>query len=52
MVENRLIVEQAHKIQALAKELKQSPSVLPGKFVVGGIIAKLPPSWTDFATTL
>jgi hypothetical protein len=22
------------------------------KFVVGGIIAKLPPSWTDFSTTL
>jgi hypothetical protein len=27
-------------------------SVLPDKFVAGGIIAKLPPSWTDFATTL
>jgi hypothetical protein len=25
---------------------------LSGKFVAGGIIAKLPPSWTDFATTL
>jgi hypothetical protein len=35
MVENRPVVEQAHEIQALAKELKQ-----------------LPPSWTDFATTL
>jgi hypothetical protein len=25
---------------------------LPDKFVAGDIIAKLPPSWTDFATTL
>jgi hypothetical protein len=25
---------------------------LPDKFVAGGIIAKLPPSWTDFATTI
>jgi hypothetical protein len=52
MVENRPVVEQAHEIQALAKELEQFPCVLPDKFVVGGIIAKLPPFWTDFATTL
>jgi hypothetical protein len=25
---------------------------LSEKFMAGGIIAKLPPSWTDFATTL
>ena len=25
---------------------------LPDKFVAGGIIAKLPPSWSNFATTL
>jgi hypothetical protein len=52
MVENRPVVEQAHKIHALAKELEQFPCVLPDKIVAGGIIAKLPPSWTDFATTL
>jgi hypothetical protein len=52
MVENHPVVEQAHEIQALAKELEQFPCVLPDKFVAGGIIAKLPPSWTDFATTL
>jgi hypothetical protein len=52
MVENRPVVEQAHEIQTLAKELEQFPCVLPDKFVAGGIIAKLPPSWTDFAITL
>jgi hypothetical protein len=52
MVENRPIVKHAHEIQALAKELEQFPCVLPDKFVAVGIIAKLPPSWTDFATTL
>jgi hypothetical protein len=52
LVENRPIVEQAHEIQALAKELDQFSCVLPDKFVAGGIIAKLPLSWMDFATTL
>jgi hypothetical protein len=37
MVDNRLVVEHAHKIQALAKELKQFSCVLPDKFVAGGI---------------
>jgi hypothetical protein len=36
----------------LAKELEQFPYVFSDKFVVSGIIAKLPPSWIDFATTL
>jgi hypothetical protein len=52
MVENRPVVEQAHEIHALAKELEKFPCVLPDKFVAGSIIAKLPPSWTNFATTL
>jgi hypothetical protein len=52
MVENRPVVEHAHEIQALTKELKHFTCVLSDKFVAGGIIAKLPPSWTDFATTL
>jgi hypothetical protein len=52
MVENRSVVEQAHEIHALAKELEQFPWVLSDKFVADGIIAKLPPYWTDFATTL
>ena len=44
MVENRSVVEQAHEIQALAKELEYFPCLLSDKFMVGGIIAKLPPS--------
>jgi hypothetical protein len=52
MVENRPVVEHAHEIHALTNELEQFPCVLPDKFLAGGIIAKLPPSWTDFATTL
>lgn len=52
MVENRSVVERAHEIQALAKELELFLCPLPDKFVVGGIIAKLPPSWRDFATSL
>jgi hypothetical protein len=52
MVKNRSIVEQAHEIQALAKKLELFPCVLPDKFIADGIIAKLPPSWRDFATSL
>ena len=52
MVDNHSVVEQAHEIQALAKELEQFPCVLPDKFAIDGIIAKLPPSWKDFSTSL
>jgi len=52
MVYNRSVGKQAHEIQPLAKELKQFPCVLLDKFVFGSIIAKLPPSWKDFATSL
>jgi hypothetical protein len=44
IVENHSVVEQAHEIQALAKELELFPYPLPDKFVASGIIAKLPPS--------
>ena len=56
MVENRSVVEQSHEIHTLAKDLKncskESPCVLPDKFVAGGIISKLSPFWRDFATSL
>jgi hypothetical protein len=56
MVEDRSVVEQAHEVQAPAKELennsKEAPCVLPNKFVAGAIITKMPHSWRDFATSL
>jgi hypothetical protein len=56
MVEDRSVVEQAHEVQVLAKELqnysKEAPCVLPNKFVAGAIITKLPHSLRDFATSL
>ena len=52
MVENRSVVEQAHEIQALAKELDHFSCLLSDKFVASGIIAKLLPSWKNFATSL
>jgi hypothetical protein len=56
MVEDRSMVEQAHEVHALAKELenysKEAPCVLRDKFVAGAIITKLPHSWRYFATSL
>ena len=42
MVDDHSVVEQDYKIQTLAKELENFGMVLPDKFVVGRIIAKLP----------
>ena len=44
MVENRPVLEQAHEIQCIVKELELLKCELPDKFVTGCIIAKLPPS--------
>jgi hypothetical protein len=52
MTDERSVVEQAHEIQSLAKELGHFTCVLPDKFIAGGIIAKLPASWRNFATSL
>ncbi|RLN33692.1 retrotransposon protein, putative, Ty1-copia subclass, expressed [Panicum miliaceum] len=52
MVNNRSVLEQAHEIQVLVKELELLKCPLPDKFVVGRMIAKLPSSWRNFATTL
>nr|AAX96807.1 retrotransposon protein, putative, Ty1-copia sub-class [Oryza sativa Japonica Group]ABA92798.1 retrotransposon protein, putative, Ty1-copia subclass [Oryza sativa Japonica Group] len=52
MADNRSVVEQAHEIQTMAKELELLKCVLPDKFVAGCIIAKLPPSWRGFGTAL
>jgi hypothetical protein len=52
MVDDRSIVEQAQEIQLLVGELVHFDCVLPDRFVVGGIIAKLPPSWKYFPMSL
>jgi len=52
MVDDRPVVEQAHEIQALTKELEIFECVLSDKFVAGCIIAKLPPTWTNYVTCL
>jgi hypothetical protein len=52
MVDNRLVLDQDHEIQCIAKELELLKCELPNKFVMGCIIAKLPPSWRNFATSL
>jgi hypothetical protein len=52
MVDGRSVMKEAHEIQLLVGELAHFECVLPNKFVVGGIIAKLPPTWRNFATTL
>jgi hypothetical protein len=52
MADNCSIVEQAHEIQCIAKELDHLKIVLPDRFVAGCIIAKLPSTWRNFATAL
>ena len=52
MTEERSVVEQAHEIQSFFRELEHFSCMLPDKFVAGGIITKLPPSWRNFATLL
>jgi hypothetical protein len=52
MVDDCPVVEQAHEIQALVKDLEMHGCELLDKFVAGCMIAKLPPSWTEFATSL
>ncbi|WVZ49881.1 hypothetical protein U9M48_001204, partial [Paspalum notatum var. saurae] len=52
MVNDKSIVQQAHDIQCIAKELEILKCSLPDPFVAGCIIAKLPSSWRSFATVL
>ncbi|WVZ52934.1 hypothetical protein U9M48_003933 [Paspalum notatum var. saurae] len=52
VVNDKSIVQQAHDIQCIAKELEIFKCSLPDPFVAGCIIAKLPSSWRSFATAL
>jgi hypothetical protein len=46
------IVTQAHEFQLLAREIASLGCPRPDRVVAVGIIAKLPTSWRDFATSL
>lgn len=52
MVDNCSVLDLAHEIQCIAKELELLKCELPDKFVKGCIIAKLPPGSSNFATSL
>jgi hypothetical protein len=52
MVDGKSVVTQAHEIQCMVKELRLLKIVVLNEFVAEGIIAKLPPSWRNFDTTL
>jgi hypothetical protein len=52
MVDNRSVVEQAHEIQLIVRDLQQHGHNLSSRFVAGSIIAKLPPTWRGFATSM
>jgi hypothetical protein len=52
MVANKSVVEQAHEVQHLTKELELLKCVILDEFVAGCIIAKLPSSWRNFTTSL
>jgi hypothetical protein len=51
MTKDLHVVQQAYETQCIAKELEVLKCALPDKFVACCIIAKLPPSWRNFATT-
>jgi hypothetical protein len=52
MVDEKSVVTLAHETQCMVKELALLKIIVSDEFVVGGIIAKLPPSYREFATTL
>lgn len=52
MIDNKPILEQVHELQVIVNKLRVLKIVLPETFQVGAIIAKLPPSWKDFAKKL
>jgi hypothetical protein len=52
MVDGKGVVEQAHEIECMVKELELLKIVVPYEFVARDIIAKFPPSYREFATIL
>lgn len=52
MTDGHSIVEQAHEIHVLVKELENFGYTLTEKFVAGYVVAKMPHTSTYFATSL
>jgi hypothetical protein len=52
IVDEKSVVTQAREMQCMVKKLALLKIVILDEFVVGGIIAILPPSWRDFAIAL
>ena len=52
MVDNVSVMDQVHELQILVSKLKDVKVEVPESLQVGGIIAKLPPSWNGYVKKL
>ena len=52
MVDNVTVMDQVHELQILVSKLKDVKVEVPESLQVGGIIAKLPPSWNGYVKKL
>ncbi|KAJ9535864.1 hypothetical protein OSB04_un000978 [Centaurea solstitialis] len=52
MSDNTSILDQVHEFLILISKFKNLNITIPDQLVVGGIIAKLPPSWNDYRKKL
>ena len=52
MVDNVSVMDQVHELQILVSKLKDVKVEVPESLQVGGIIAKLPPSWNGYMKKL
>lgn len=52
MVDNFSVMDQVHELQILVSKLKDLKVLVPESLQVGGIIAKLPPSWNNYRKKL
>ncbi|XP_057990279.1 uncharacterized protein LOC131172774 [Hevea brasiliensis] len=52
MIDNISVMDQVHELHVLVSKLKDLKVIVPESLQVGGIIAKLPPSWNDYRKKL
>ena len=52
MVDNVFMMDQVHELKILVSKLKDVKVEVPESLQVGGIIAKLPPSWNGYMKKL